>query len=267
MVFAPLPCVAKVHVAVRTVGDAGFTRCSERGGEIVTRVASTTEFGSRCGCQRTDRSKSSRRFSSGSHPLSNTFETSLPVEPDRGEKDTGNQRRPSVIGVHAVPVDRGWVVGREQPFERGLHVDQHAACCRSGDLLHNHAVPVHRRDRAREAQANPLTASGAEQCGGEKIRLPAGRFGGIQPANQTTKSEILVDNGKIRKIPSLLQLVPMEAENEEKRFFQKGWNRISNFDFSSSSCSGPDPTRIGGFPAETRRATRQPFRHPAAGHI
>jgi len=72
---------------------------------------------------------------------------SLPVEPDRSEKGTGNQGRHSVIRVHAVPVDRDWIVGGEQSIDSGLHVDEHAARCRSGDLLHNGAVPVHRRAR------------------------------------------------------------------------------------------------------------------------
>jgi hypothetical protein len=69
------------------------------------------------------------------------------------------------------------------------------------------------------------------------------------------------------KIPSLRQLVPMEAENETKRFFQEGWNRISHVGFSSSSCSRPDHTRVGAFTAEKWRATRRHFLHPAAGHI
>src|SRR6267142_1411952 len=86
---------------------------------------------------------------------------------------------------------------------------------------------------------------------------------GPMTSSERRSIEILVDNGTIA---SVLQLVPMEAENEKKRFFQKGWNRISNFGFSSSSCSRPDPTRVGAF-AETRRATRQPFRHPAAGYL
>ena len=71
---------------------------------------------------------------------------------------------------------------------------------------------------------------------GRKNQAARGAFWCMYDANQTTKSEILVDN---RKIPSLLRLAPMEAENEKKRFFQNGWNgwnRISNFGVFSSSC-------------------------------
>ena len=41
----------------------------------------------------------------------------------------------------------------------------------------------------------------------------------------------------------------MEAENEKKRFFQKGWNRISSFGVSSRSCCRSDHTRAGAFAA------------------
>ncbi len=45
-----------------------------------------------------------------------------------------------------------------------------------------------------------------------------GAFWCISYANQTTKSEILVDN---RKVPSLLQLVQMEAEMKRRDFSER----------------------------------------------
>ena len=53
--------------------------------------------------------------------------------------------------------------------------------------------------------------------------------------------QIIKNNGFVSKEATAVargrrQLVPMEAENEKKRFFQKGWNRISSSGVPSSSC-------------------------------